>query len=362
MQALLRAALADTPTHPSEADAAPRGSDRGVLEESNGSRGVLEESHSSGGVSKVDAAGGAQGAATGAAGMSGCGAGMDVLWTGVDVSAVSGVLQRLDLLPMSRQVLVETGIGKSIKALSRHGHPAVSYYARQLVQRWKGLLRPSYPLPLPPGVAADAHAGHLLAAAGRERIVLKLHGALSLGQKETKEENHDRRAWQLAREIEVHIACASVLAVRASGGAGGGGRGGGGGKTGARAWYYQRVRQLLYNLRDHQNAGLRDRVMSGELSTKALVATQTQDLANKSVVAARAKAREVRNAELLVQLRQKASLEAPNTDEYTCPACGSDRCHLEIGMKGGWISSEKEEKRDVTCCDCGQAFDGLALN
>ena len=73
-------------------------------------------------------------------------------------------------------------------------------------------------------------------------------------------------------------------------------------------------------------------------------------------------AREVRDAELLVQLRQKASLEAPNTDEYTCPACGSDRCHLEIGMKGGWISSEKEEKRDVTCCDCGQAFDGLALN
>jgi hypothetical protein len=33
-----------------------------------------------------------------------------------------------------------------------------------------------------------------------------------------------------------------------------------------------------------------------------------------------------------------------------------------IGMKGGWISSEKEEKRDVTCCDCGHAFDGLALN
>jgi hypothetical protein len=33
-----------------------------------------------------------------------------------------------------------------------------------------------------------------------------------------------------------------------------------------------------------------------------------------------------------------------------------------IGLKGGWISSEKEEKRDVTCCDCGHAFDGLALN
>ena len=258
---------------------------------------------------------------------------------------------------MSRQVLVETGIGKSIKALTRHGHPAVSYYARQLVQRWKGLLQPSYPLPLPPGIAADAHAGHLLAAAARQHIVLKLHGALSPGQTEAKQE---RLAWQLAREIEVHIAGASVLAARGSGGAGGGG--GGGGKTGSRAWYYQRVRQLLYNLRDHQNAGLRDRVMSGELGAKALVAMDTQDLANNSVVAARAKAREARDEELMVQLRQKASLEGPNTDEYTCPACGSDRCHLEIGMKGGWISSEKEEKRDVTCCDCGQAFDGLALN
>mmetsp|Transcript_7306 Transcript_7306/g.10747 ORF Transcript_7306/g.10747 Transcript_7306/m.10747 type:complete len:100 (-) Transcript_7306:84-383(-) len=96
---------------------------------------------------------------------------------------------------------------------------------------------------------------------------------------------------------------------------------------------------------------------------KSLVNADPQDLANETVAAARTKTRESLAEELQDQMSQKfLTLQGPNTDEYTCPSCKGTRCHLEIGMKGGWISSEKEEKRDVSCCDCGYCFDGLEIN
>ena len=33
-----------------------------------------------------------------------------------------------------------------------------------------------------------------------------------------------------------------------------------------------------------------------------------------------------------------------------------------VRLAGGWSEQDKEEKRDVTCCDCGHAFDGLEAN
>ena len=115
----------------------------------------------------------------------------------------------------------------------------------------------------------------------------------------------------------------------------------------SREWYNQKVRQLLYNLRGHQNATLRQRVLSGEVAPKELVAAEAQQLANESVAAARMRVKEALAEDLEEQVRQYIERRGPNTDQYACPSCKGRSCHVVFGLKGGWISSEKEERRDV---------------
>ena len=184
--------------------------------------------------------------------------------SGVDVSGVTGILQRLDLLPITKQVLVETGIGMTMKQLSKHSHPRVSAHARSLVARWKALLRPTYPLSLPAAIASHPHGGHLMWPDTREHMIVKLQGALRTpagqagcpGDNDTSDNNEPdvcaapgaAHLACAAREIELEVACASVHVARGSGGAGAGGSGVG--KNGCKDWYHQKVRQLLFNLRD----------------------------------------------------------------------------------------------------------------
>ena len=69
----------------------------------------------------------------------------------------------------------------------------------------------------------------------------------------------DLEVGAVARDIELQVAIASVYSARGLVGDGRGGR-----VSRSREWYNQKVRQLLYNLRGHQNATLRQRVLSGE--------------------------------------------------------------------------------------------------
>ena len=238
---------------------------------------------------------------------------------GVDVSGVTGILQRLDLLPITKEVLVQTGIGKTMKQLSKHAHPLVAEHARSMVARWKALLRPTYPLSLPVGIASHAHGGHLMWPETREHMIVKLQGALETPATAPEADSPGGHACDtgaapaaahlacVARDIEYAVACASVHVAHGSGGGGAGGMGVG--KIGSKDWYHQKVRQLLFNLRDGQNTELRERVKRGDMSAKELVAAQPQALANAAVQQARSKARETRAEELQVQLQQKSSLE-----------------------------------------------------
>ena len=56
-----------------------------------------------------------------------------------DVSGVTGVLLRLDMLFVTKEVLVKTGIGLEVRALGKHSHPLIAQRARELVARWKVL-------------------------------------------------------------------------------------------------------------------------------------------------------------------------------------------------------------------------------
>jgi hypothetical protein len=56
-----------------------------------------------------------------------------------DVSAVTGVLMRLDMLFVTKEVLVKTGIGLEVRALCKHSHLLIAQRARELVARWKVL-------------------------------------------------------------------------------------------------------------------------------------------------------------------------------------------------------------------------------
>lgn len=58
-------------------------------------------------------------------------------------------LQRLALLPMTKEVLVETDVGVVVKGLRKHGDAGVREMAKSVVVQWKALLRPTYPLTLP---------------------------------------------------------------------------------------------------------------------------------------------------------------------------------------------------------------------
>ena len=182
--------------------------------------------------------------------------------SGVDVSGVTGILQRLDLLPITKQVLVETGIGMTMKQLSKHSHPHISAHARSLIARWKALLRPTYPISLPAAIASHPHGGHLMWPDTREHMIVKLQGALRTpagqagcpGDNDTNDNNAPYAAScaaqlaYVARDIELEVACASVHVARGSGGAGAGGSGVG--KNGCKDWYHQKIRQLLFNLRN----------------------------------------------------------------------------------------------------------------
>ncbi len=49
------------------------------------------------------------------------------------------VLKKLERLPMSLEILHETGVGKTVNSYRKHPQP-VGERAREVVTRWKGLL------------------------------------------------------------------------------------------------------------------------------------------------------------------------------------------------------------------------------
>lgn len=309
-------------------------------------------------------------------------------------------LQRLALLPMTKEVLVETGVGVVVKGLRKHGDAGVREMAKSVVVQWKALLRPTYPLTLPVQVLSHRHGGHLAGSEGRELVVIKLRDALlsenqqqqptsdpmptedqeqatsahATGSnspesgaakrpdsaegsaesmsKESVSESAVEEASAVAKEVERAVAVNSIRLGRVGGSSQ---EKGGGGASGV-AWYKQKVRQLLFNLRDRANRTLRQRVLRRELAAEELVTADAMALANESLAAEKKKLKE--EAARAVALEVKHSGVLPNTTDYACPECAGRRCHVQFGMKGGWISSEKEGTKEVVCCDCLVTFDG----
>eukprot|EP00961_Rhodomonas_salina_P299614 3939074-Rhodomonas_salina.1 len=107
-------------------------------------------------------------------------------------------LQRLALLPMTKEVLVETDVGVVVKGLRKHGDAGVREMAKSVVVQWKALLRPTYPLTLP--VQVLSHRGRECegcggASGGRE-------GGLSIQRESVQRLRRQRERKKVLKERE----------------------------------------------------------------------------------------------------------------------------------------------------------------
>lgn len=96
--------------------------------------------------------------------------------------------------------------------------------------------------------------------------------------------------------------------------------------------YAQKARQLLFNLKDVRNEGLRARLFTGELTTAELVRMSARAMANPQLVHQRQQWIKKRTYEVM---RDARTLEGyTQTEQFECRVCGSHRtCYRQWRRK-----------------------------
>jgi transcription elongation factor S-II len=109
--------------------------------------------------------------------------------------------------------------------------------------------------------------------------------------------------------------------------------------------YKNKVRSLALNLKNKANPGLRESVVSGELSIKKLCTMSVEDMASEE-----AKARDRKLAEeALFKARGAGSAQA-ETDMFMCGKCKGRKCtYFQMQTR----SADEPMTTFVTCIICG---------
>ncbi|KAG5716592.1 Transcription elongation factor S-II [Termitomyces sp. T112] len=112
--------------------------------------------------------------------------------------------------------------------------------------------------------------------------------------------------------------------------------------------YKNRMRTLFVNLKDKNNPGLRESVVSGQLSVEKLSTMSSQDMASEERKAADQKIKEENFHKSLAAGEQQAE-----TDAFQCSRCKQRKCHYRQAQTR---SADEPMTTFVTCANCGNRW------
>lgn len=108
--------------------------------------------------------------------------------------------------------------------------------------------------------------------------------------------------------------------------------------------YKNKMRSLIFNLRDKNNPGLRESVVSGEISASKLCTMGPQDMASEE-----RKAQDRKLAEENLFKARGAGPQQAETDAFRCARCGQRKCtYYQMQTR----SADEPMTTFVTCVNC----------
>ncbi|GLB42683.1 putative transcription factor S-II (TFIIS), central domain [Lyophyllum shimeji] len=117
---------------------------------------------------------------------------------------------------------------------------------------------------------------------------------------------------------------------------------------GTTAEYKGKIRSLFVNLKDKNNPGLRESVVSGELSVEKLAAMSSQEMASEERKAADRKIEAENFHNSLAASEQQAE-----TDAFQCSRCKQRKCRYRQAQTR---SADEPMTTFVTCTNCGNRW------
>ncbi|KAF8639349.1 hypothetical protein AX17_001568 [Amanita inopinata Kibby_2008] len=117
---------------------------------------------------------------------------------------------------------------------------------------------------------------------------------------------------------------------------------------GTSAEYKSKIRSLFVNLKDKNNPGLRESIVSGELPVDKLPTMSSQEMASEERKAADNKIRETNFFNSLAAEEQQAE-----TDAFQCQRCKQRKCHYRQAQTR---SADEPMTTFVTCTVCGNRW------
>lgn len=117
---------------------------------------------------------------------------------------------------------------------------------------------------------------------------------------------------------------------------------------GASADYRAKIRQLFVNLKDKNNPGLRENVVSGEISADKLAKMTSADMASAERKAADEK---IKSSNFFASLG--AGEQQAETDAFQCGRCKQRKCRYRQAQTR---SADEPMTTFVTCTNCGNRW------
>ncbi|KAF5376506.1 hypothetical protein D9615_008681 [Tricholomella constricta] len=225
---------------------------------------------------------------------------------------------------VSEAILRESKAGLAVGKLRQHVSKDVADLAKEIVKKWKtqvekaklanGKLQPNGK-DRKASVASPAPGTPLTPTASSVTRTAKLDG-IRAGTADTTRDKcvellYDGMAHDSGAPIDLILKRAQGLEKAVYHNLGG--------TTGE---YKNRIRSLFVNLKDKNNPGLRDSLISGELSVEKLSKMTSQEMASEERKAADQKIREENFHNSLAAGEQQAE-----TDAFQCSRCKQRKCH-----------------------------------
>ncbi|KAI9284539.1 transcription elongation factor S-II [Umbelopsis sp. AD052] len=274
------------------------------------------------------------------------------------ISDLMGVMDRLAKVKATQDLLKKTDIGKVLGKLRTHSDVAVSRRAKEIVKKWKDDVmstpQPKAPAkvdpqPTPKSDSATPSAASSIASSpttpSDAPVVARTVKGDEMRVKPTGNTPRDKTIEMVYAAIGLgSFADSDLLMKRAE-------------KIeltlfeeygGVTDGYKNKVRSLILNLKNKRNPGLRESVVSGELSIKELCTMSIEDMASEEKKAQDRKLAE----EALFNARGAGSAQA-ETDMFMCGKCkGRKTTYFQMQTR----SADEPMTTFVTCVLCGNRW------
>lgn len=283
-----------------------------------------------------------------------------------EASRAIDALRALSEQEVNKELVAETHAGKKIRKLSKHCHSGVASAASDTVKTWKKFLKESLKddrtgtssqsreeensMAVENGrngkaVSSETRtkesvrkrhvdADGCLPAEGVARHMPKTGDAVRDAARKNLAEVLKSDADVVGANPVLVAVEVEVAAFRQNGS--------------ANAEYKAKLRSLIFNIKDPENAGLRRRIVSGEVSGEVLVTLSSEELASEKK---REEMREIRRrnqAECERSQNQQAS-----TDQFQCAQCKQRKCnYYQLQTR----SADEPMTTFVTCIVCGNRW------